>query len=61
MKPNELDLKLSTMTDLINIIVKRQVSEMYVQNDSIHKMFKNIQHKIIHSGNVCINGVSIKE
>ena len=52
MKTSELDLGLSTTTDLINIRVKKQVSEMCVENDSAHKMFQNTKNKIIHSGNV---------
>lgn len=55
MKTSELDLRLSKTTDFINIIVKKQVSERCVQNDSIHKMFKNMKNKIIQSGNVHIH------
>lgn len=61
MKTNESDLQLPTMKDLISIIVKKQASEMYVQNDSVHKMFKNMQNKIIPSGNVRTYGVNIKK
>ena len=61
MKTNEVDLQLRTMADLISIIGKKQASEMYVQNDSIHKMFKNTRNKIIPSGNVCTYGVNIKK
>ena len=61
MKTNEVDLQLRTMADLISIIGKKQASEMYVQNDSIHKMFKNMRNKIIASGNVRTYGVNIKK